>query len=122
MDKKLLIIEEKDSLSKLLMPKLKDLPIQVIETDTSEDGLKQALTDHPDLILIEDMMTNMTGFLVLDKLRKDEWGIHVPVFFFADDVKYEGDIKSLSTNYEFFLKPAIMTDSLVLKIKQKLNV
>lgn len=122
MDKKLLIIEEKNSLSKLLLPKLKDLPITTIESDTSEDGLKMALADHPDLILIEDMMTDMTGFIVLDRLRKDAWGSKVPVFFFADDVKYEGDIKSLAGNYEFFLKPAIITDSLVLLIKQKLKV
>ena len=39
-----------------------------------EDGLKKALVDHPDLILLDIRMPKMDGMTVLKHLRADAWG------------------------------------------------
>ncbi len=39
-----------------------------------EDGLKKALVDHPDLILLDIRMPKMDGMTVLKHLRADVWG------------------------------------------------
>lgn len=39
-----------------------------------EDGLKKALEEHPDLILLDIRLPKMDGMTVLKNLRSDTWG------------------------------------------------
>lgn len=49
-----------------------------------EDGLNQALANHPDLILLDILMPKMNGLATLKKLREDDWGKTVPVILLTN--------------------------------------
>ena len=49
-----------------------------------EEGLELALKEHPDLILLDMVMTKMDGMTVIKKLRQDEWGKSVPVILLTN--------------------------------------
>lgn len=46
----------------------------VITATDGASGLKLALEEHPELILLDIMMPNMNGIEVMHKLREDDWG------------------------------------------------
>ena len=77
--KSVLIIEDDALISEALGEGLKRAEINVSYAYDGKQGLKKALAQHPDLILLDLMMPIMDGHEVLAQLRKDKWGAKVPV-------------------------------------------
>jgi DNA-binding response OmpR family regulator len=74
-----LIVEDDELTRQALRDGVADAGYEVIEAKDGEEGLKSALSKHPDLILLDIMMPKKTGHDVLKELRKDKWGGEVPV-------------------------------------------
>jgi diguanylate cyclase (GGDEF)-like protein len=51
----------------------------VFSAKSGQEGLKRALTDQPDLILLDIVMPGMNGFEVLRTLKESEETRHIPV-------------------------------------------
>ncbi len=73
-DKKILLVEDDSALRQAVNDKLTREGFQVIEAKDGQEGLKIALKEKPDLILLDIIMPKMQGMEVLEKLRADEWG------------------------------------------------
>ena len=43
-----------------------------------------ALKDHPDFILVDNLMPNTDGFYFLENLRKDKWGKNARVIMWSN--------------------------------------
>lgn len=75
--KTVLIVEDEKNIVDILRFNLQREGYQTREAYDGEDGLAQALSDHPDLILLDVMLPKMNGFDVCRRLR--EKGDTVPV-------------------------------------------
>lgn len=75
--KTVLIVEDEKNIVDILRFNLQREGYQTREAYDGEDGLAQALSDHPDLILLDVMLPKMNGFDVCRRLR--EKGDNVPV-------------------------------------------
>lgn len=85
MKQTVLIVEDEMVQRQVLSDKLKAEGFNVLTADDGEKGLKLALSDHPDLVLLDNRMPNMSGFAMLKRLRdQDAWGEKVPVIFFSN--------------------------------------
>ena len=73
-NKTILIIEDTKTISELLSFALSKQGYVVKEAANGLDGLKAALDDHPDLILLDLMLPDIDGVTVLKNLRENEWG------------------------------------------------
>ncbi len=83
--KKILIVEDDQSLLKGLVDKFTRENFAVHFAANGVEGLSSAMINHPDLILLDIVMTQMDGLTMLEKLRAaDEWGKHVPVVFLTN--------------------------------------
>ncbi|OGG63915.1 hypothetical protein A3C18_02090 [Candidatus Kaiserbacteria bacterium RIFCSPHIGHO2_02_FULL_54_11b] len=72
--KKILIIEDDPLLHNLLadkMKQLRDKGVEVFPTMSAEEGLKQAQSSKPDLIMLDLVLPTMNGFEFLEGLRKE---------------------------------------------------
>lgn len=76
-DKKILIIEDEQSLVDLLVVKLKKAGYSVNFAHDGEEGYKKILEWEPDLILLDIVMPKMDGYEVLEKLADDNKKIPV---------------------------------------------
>lgn len=74
MAKMLLLIEDDKILLDMYQRLLLNHGYDVHTAMDGEDGLKKALEDRPDLILLDIRMPKMDGMTVLKHLRADTWG------------------------------------------------
>lgn len=70
MNKRVLVIDDDPELGELVEAILKPLELTVYHAYSGEDGLKQAYTIHPDLVILDIMMPDLDGFDVCSRLRE----------------------------------------------------
>lgn len=78
--KQVLIIDDEDTLLDAMTKALSETFVIKTAKD-GESGLKIAFETHPDLIILDYKMPGIDGIETLDRLRQDDWGKLVPVFF-----------------------------------------
>ena len=83
----ILIVEDDEPIRQAIAVGLERNGFEVVQAADGEEGLKLALEQKPDLVLLDLRMPKKTGQEMLDELREDEWGVEVPVIVLsnADD-------------------------------------
>ena len=120
--KKILIIDDNKDLLKILTNALHGENLTVLQAEDGEDGLKMAIAEHPDLILLDIVMFKMDGITMLQKLRKDEWGRNAQVMILTNLMDAEKIDSAMSEGvYDFLVKSNWSLPDLVQKIKVKLG-
>ncbi len=72
--KLILIVEDDEVMLKSLAAELTDGGFKVEKAEDGEVGLRLALKEHPDLILLDIRLPKIDGVTVMEHLRKDSWG------------------------------------------------
>lgn len=127
--KLILIVEDEDSLRKVLLEKLKQEDFEVLEAKDGKEGLDVALQKRPDLILLDIVMPVMDGLTMVKRLReaeREEGKLsegQVPVVFLTN----LNDDKMLASGqqegiYDYLIKSSWTLEGIVKKIKDKLNM
>ena len=124
-NKKILVIEDDASLRNVLRDKFILEGFRVLEAKNGEEGLATALSEHPDLILLDIVMPQMDGITMMKELRqKNEWGKNVPIILLtnlsADDEKINQAIVDNVPAY-YLVKSNYTISDLVEKIKERLS-
>jgi response regulator RpfG family c-di-GMP phosphodiesterase len=119
--KQVLIIDDEDMLLNTLTAALGDAYVIKTATD-GKSGLKLALESHPDLIILDYKLPEMDGVEVLEKLRADDWGKLVPIFFATNS--YEPELVNkvmLGGVKDYIIKSDISLEALKNQIAQHIN-
>jgi len=77
--KRILIIDDNPSYSRLIQKVLAPLGCDCIGASTARRGLFEARTQHPSLILLDLALPGMNGFEIFQALRADRRTQHIPV-------------------------------------------
>ena len=120
--KSILIVEDSPLLRAVVSDALLSGGFAVSEAENGQIGLEKALTEHPDLIMLDLIMPVMDGMSMFKKLREDAWGAHVPVIMFSDT---DGDKVTTWMNGEqldFFKKDNWMIEEVITKVKDRLGI
>ena len=121
--KKILIVEDERPLRELLSQKLSSEGCGVLESADGESGLKSALDNHPDLVILNLRLPKIDGIEVLRRLRADTWGKAVPVVILTVlDVSDEmlKEIVAHQPSY-YFVKSDWKLEEVIEKIKEVLE-
>ncbi|MBQ3615513.1 MAG: response regulator, partial [Anaerotignum sp.] len=70
MDRKILIVDDEKNIADIIAFNLKKEGYQVIKAGDGEEGVKMALEENPDLILLDIMMPKMDGYEACKKIRE----------------------------------------------------
>lgn len=94
--KKILLVD--DSNTVLLMEKmiLSKSPYDLVTASDGQEGFDKAMSEKPDLILLDVVMPKMDGFEVCRRLRSRDETRKVPVIM----VTTRGELKSVETGYQ----------------------
>jgi DNA-binding response OmpR family regulator len=77
--KRILIIEDETDIREMLSLRLKKEKFEVLEASEGMTGLKKALEELPDLVLLDLMLPFTSGLDILRKLRENRKTAQVPI-------------------------------------------
>jgi len=127
MAKKILIIEDEESLRKILGERLKEEGYDVAVSKDGKEGLAKALNWHPDLMLVDIVMPVMDGVEMIKELQKDRWGKEAKILLLtnlSDPVKMAKITSELNESmsvYDYLVKSDWDLAKIAEKIKKKLD-
>lgn len=122
--KKILVVEDEVSQLHALRDKLAREGFLIVEAINGKQGLKRALQERPDLILLDILLPKMDGMTMLKNLRKqNNWGKHVPVIILtnltSDDEDRMHDITETEPS-AYLVKADWKIDEVITKVRERL--
>jgi len=121
--KKILFVEDDDGLAQVYLTRLDAEGFQVKRVPNGEDALAAALEFKPDLILLDAMMPQVSGFDVLDILRNTPETTNVKVIMLTA-LSQETDrqkAEQLGAD-DYLVKSQVVIADVIDKIKQHLGL
>ena len=118
MNRKILFIEDEEVLQHALGEALQGAGFEVIKAADGEEGLRAATQVSPDLILLDLILPKMSGFEVLDALKKDLTTKQIPVMILTNlegSADIERALAAGATTY--LVKSNYNLDDILAKIK-----
>ena len=83
MSKKILIIEDDPGTSRLVDYSLKQEGYEVITASNGLDGLRKALSESPDLVILDVMLPGLDGFEICYRLKAEPSTVNMPILMFS---------------------------------------
>jgi CheY-like chemotaxis protein len=123
MAKKILIIDDEKGIIKVVTSRLMANGYEVISATDGMEGLEKARNEKPDLVLLDIMMPLMSGYEVIEKLKKDDATKFIPVIMVTAQEGLGHVTKSMSEYgaVDFVHKP-FFPDELLKKIGDALDI
>lgn len=119
---KILVVEDDLSISGLLSEYLTDEGFNVIVAQDGDQGLEMAISEKPDLILLDIMMPKKDGLTVLKELRSTEEGKTVPVIMLTNEKSIEEVNQALESGvHDYFIKADWDVKTLLASIRRQLR-
>lgn len=120
---KVLIVDDDAFLSGIYATKLELDGFEVATARDGEEGLKAAMREKPDLILLDVLMPKLDGFEVLKRLKADEETKKIPVIMLTNLGQKEDIEKGLQDGaVDYLIKAHFVPAEAVDKIKKVLNM
>ncbi|MEY3783832.1 MAG: hypothetical protein RLZZ230_154 [Candidatus Parcubacteria bacterium] len=95
MEKHILIVEDEKDIRDAIAEGITQAGYKVSVAENGVVGLEKALTEHPDLILLDIVMPILDGHQMLEKLRQDQWGRDVKVIILSS----MDDVNNIASSY-----------------------
>lgn len=120
--KKILIIEDDKSLVKLIKEAMESKNFEVIVALEAREGSSKALTEQPDLILLDILLPEENGFQCLSNLKEHPKTQAIPVVILSNLGQNEEIRKGLATGaIDYLVKADLSIDEVVEKIVKYSN-
>jgi signal transduction histidine kinase/ligand-binding sensor domain-containing protein/DNA-binding response OmpR family regulator len=116
-----LLVEDNDDFRFYLKDNLKDV-FFLIEASNGREGWQKALSQHPDIIVSDISMPEMTGIELCKKLKKDVRTSHIPVVLLTALSGDEEQIKGLEIGANDYMTKPFNFEILLSKIKNILTL
>ncbi|MCS6789013.1 MAG: response regulator [Patescibacteria group bacterium] len=116
---KIFIIEDDKFLSLVLKGRLEREGIKVFQAFDGKEALDLLKQEIPDLILLDLIMPNMSGFEFLENLRQDPQYASIPVVVISN-LGQETDVQKAKTFgvIEYYVKVRTSIEDLISRIKE----
>ena len=79
MAKKILVVDDERSIVSTLKMALESDNYKVIEAYTGDAAIRKAHSESPDLILLDIMLPDVTGYEICNKIKKDPLTRSIPI-------------------------------------------
>ncbi|WPU97857.1 two-component regulator propeller domain-containing protein [Mucilaginibacter sp. cycad4] len=116
-----LLVEDNDDFRFYLKDNLKDM-FFLIEASNGREGWQKALSQHPDIIVSDISMPEMTGIELCKKLKNDKRTLHIPVVLLTALTGEAEQVKGLEIGANDYMTKPFNFEILLSKIKNILTL
>ena len=116
----LLVVEDNKDLCNLLRLQLDDR-YKVYTAGNGVEGLKKVNLHHPDIVVTDQMMPEMSGTEMLQAMRNDFQISHIPVIILTAKSDDEAKIKAISMGANAYITKPFNKEYLIARIEQLLS-
>lgn len=121
-NKKILVIEDEAPLLNVIVDKLISAGYSVIKAADGQQGLDLALSEKPDLILLDIIMPVMDGITMLKNLRQNDIGKDIEVVLLTNSNEYKMLAEALEQGArDYLVKSDWNLDDVVKLVDSKLK-
>jgi len=117
MSTKVLLIEDDPSLTVLVQYNLEQAGYDVAVEMDGEDGLFNALTNKPDIILLDWMLPNLSGIEICRRVRRDKNIQNTPIIMLTARGEEDDRILGLDTGADDYITKPFSPKELIARIK-----
>jgi DNA-binding response OmpR family regulator len=120
-EKTILVVEDELDIREAIVEALTEAGFKVLAAQNGAVGLEVALTERPDMILLDLVMPVLDGQSTLKKLRQNPWGKSVKVIILSS----MDDVKNIANAHEekitdYLIKTHNSLDEIVNKVRENL--
>jgi DNA-binding response OmpR family regulator len=113
--KKVLLIEDDKSISDLIEIHLVDLNCSVIKCFDGEEGLKKALEENYDLIVLDLMLPNLGGLEICKEIRRED--IYTPILMLTSKSEELDKVLGLEVGADDYLTKPFSIREFIARVK-----
>lgn len=117
MTKRVLLVEDEPNIVVSLRYLLTRAGFRVDVEDNGSRALDAALANPPDVTILDVMLPEMNGFEVLEALRADERGAHVPVLMLTAKGQREDRERAMRAGADRFVTKPFSNAELVAAVR-----
>ncbi|CAK8713135.1 MAG: PAS domain S-box-containing protein [Candidatus Electronema aureum] len=118
---RILAVDDEPAVLGLLHYVLEQEKYQVLKAADGRAGLSLARTAHPDLILLDINLPDISGFDVCKKLKADADTLGIPVIFLTGAEQDESEFRSFGAGAADFLRKPISRERLCVRVRNVLE-
>jgi DNA-binding response OmpR family regulator len=116
---RILVIEDELGMRTALCDLLQSEGYRVLQAADGESGLKRALEQKPDLILLDIMMPRLDGFAVCAELRR--LSVTIPILMLTAKGRVEDRVTGLDAGADDYLVKPFSTEELLARVRSLLR-
>ncbi len=116
--RKVLIVEDDQDLQELYATILKKAKIKTLLAKNGNEAVTIALEEHPDAILMDVMLPDISGHDAVKKIRLDDWGKKAVVIFLTNRSDAGSIVKAIQAGSEdYIIKSQTTNEELLNKVR-----
>ena len=113
----ILIIDDEPIYQKMIAHAVKPLNVNIKYASDGEKGLRIAKESPPDLVICDVMMPELSGYQVVERMRRDPRLAHTPIIILTVQSEIESKIKALEVGADVHLGKPFVPEELLAEIK-----
>jgi len=119
---RILVVDDMPHNARLLRTYLEMDDYEVMEAYEAEEGIKLALSEKPDVILLDIMMPKMDGYQVCEILRKNEETRGIPIVMITALSGVDDKTRALEVGADDFISKPFNRAEIVARVKSLIRV
>ena len=119
---KILVVDDDESLSSIIATALEKEGFTTLSSKTGKDALNKAKSDNPDLILLDQVLPDISGNEVLKQLKLEDQTKNIPVMMITNFSQEEFVNQAINEGaIDYIFKYKVEIQDIVNKIKNALK-
>jgi two-component system, cell cycle response regulator DivK len=120
MSTRILVVEDQADNRRILHDLLSSVGYEILEAVTGDEGVTLAITQHPDLILMDIQLPGMDGYEATRRIKADPALHHIPIIAVTSYALSGDDAQAFAAGCDSYVAKPFSPRALLAKVREYL--